>query len=201
MFQNKMPTRYLDQLEFGENFIINFFVICTSRQKYYGNEIKDMHGRKKMHKGVGRQIRRKTTVARPRCTRNDQFKLLKNVDWIHVALNRDQWWVLLTRLYKSDLTKCMEFLDQLGNDQRLNRTSLVLVKKQKRQYEPYIRCFLKSGVQKWLLLLCESWKIKTRTSGYWLTSRHRASCILGQAFHYSPENAFYMFNQQIYFII
>ena len=33
-----------------------------------------------------------------------------------------------------------------------------------------------------------------------LTFRHRASCILGQAFHYSPENAFYIFNQQIYFI-
>ena len=31
--------------------------------------------------------------------------------------------------------------------------------------------------------------------------RHRASCILGQAFRYSPENAFYIFNQQIYFII
>ena len=28
-------------------------------------------------------------------------------------------------------------------------------------------------------------------------------CVLytGQAFHYSPENAFYIFNQQIYFII
>ena len=35
----------------------------------------------------------------------------------------------------------------------------------------------------------------------WLTFRHRASCTLGQAFHYSPENAFYIFNQQIYFII
>ena len=34
-----------------------------------------------------------------------------------------------------------------------------------------------------------------------LTFRHRASCILGQAFHFSPENAFYIFNQQIYFII
>ena len=34
-----------------------------------------------------------------------------------------------------------------------------------------------------------------------LTFRHRASCILGQAFHYSPENAFYVLNQQIYFII
>ena len=31
--------------------------------------------------------------------------------------------------------------------------------------------------------------------------RHRASCILGQAFRYSPANAFYIFNQQIYFII
>ena len=34
-----------------------------------------------------------------------------------------------------------------------------------------------------------------------LTFTHHASCILGQAFRYSPENAFYMFNQQIYFII
>ena len=34
-----------------------------------------------------------------------------------------------------------------------------------------------------------------------LTFRHRASCILRQAFRYSPENAFYIFNQQIYFII
>ena len=34
-----------------------------------------------------------------------------------------------------------------------------------------------------------------------LTFRHHASCILGQAFHCSPENAFYIFNQQIYFII
>ena len=36
---------------------------------------------------------------------------------------------------------------------------------------------------------------------FYLTFRHRAPCILGQAFHYSPENAFYIFNQQIYFII
>ena len=28
-----------------------------------------------------------------------------------------------------------------------------------------------------------------------LTFRHRASCILGQAFHCSPENAFYIFKQ------
>jgi len=34
-----------------------------------------------------------------------------------------------------------------------------------------------------------------------LTFRQRASCVLGQTFHYSPENAFYIFNQQIYFII
>ena len=34
-----------------------------------------------------------------------------------------------------------------------------------------------------------------------LTFRHRASSIQGQAFHYSPEKAFYIFNQQIYFII
>ena len=34
-----------------------------------------------------------------------------------------------------------------------------------------------------------------------LTFRHRACCILGQAFRYSPEKAFYIFKQQIYFII
>ena len=34
-----------------------------------------------------------------------------------------------------------------------------------------------------------------------LTFRHHASCILGQAFRYSQENAFYIFNQQIYFIL
>ena len=42
---------------------------------------------------------------------------------------------------------------------------------------------------------------KTYDSYTLLTFRHRASCILGQAFHYSPENAFYIFNQQIYLII
>jgi len=31
--------------------------------------------------------------------------------------------------------------------------------------------------------------------------RHRVSSILGQEFCCSPENAFYIFNQQIYFII
>jgi len=35
----------------------------------------------------------------------------------------------------------------------------------------------------------------------YLTFRHRVSYILGQAFHYSPENAFYIFIQHIYFII
>jgi len=34
-----------------------------------------------------------------------------------------------------------------------------------------------------------------------LTFRPRASSTIGQAFHYSPENAFYIFNQQIYLII
>ena len=34
-----------------------------------------------------------------------------------------------------------------------------------------------------------------------LTFRYRASCIQGQAFRCSPDNAFYIFNQQIYFII
>jgi len=34
-----------------------------------------------------------------------------------------------------------------------------------------------------------------------LTFRFRASSIQGQMFRYSPENAFYIFNQQIYFII
>ena len=34
-----------------------------------------------------------------------------------------------------------------------------------------------------------------------LNFRHRASCILGQAFRYTSENAFYIFNQKIYFII
>ena len=34
-----------------------------------------------------------------------------------------------------------------------------------------------------------------------LTFRNRVSSILGQAFRYSPQNAFYIFNQQIYFII
>ena len=34
-----------------------------------------------------------------------------------------------------------------------------------------------------------------------LNFKHRASSILGQAFRYYPDNAFYIFNQQIYFII
>ena len=41
--------------------------------------------------------------------------------------------------------------------------------------------------------------LNARSGG--LTFRHRASSIYGQAFRYSPENAFYLFNQQIYFII
>ena len=45
-----------------------------------------------------------------------------------------------------------------------------------------------------VLFGCEAWSLT-------LTFRHRASSILGQAFRYSPENAFYIFNQQIYFIM
>ena len=38
-------------------------------------------------------------------------------------------------------------------------------------------------------------KLARRSEGA-LTFRHRASCILGQAFHCSPENAFYIFNHK-----
>jgi hypothetical protein len=44
-------------------------------------------------------------------------------------------------------------------------------------------------------------KVTKRQLQVSLTFRHRASCILVQAFHFSPENAFYIFNQQMYFII
>ena len=47
----------------------------------------------------------------------------------------------------------------------------------------------------WWRMFIETWPHSE------LTFRHRASSILGQAFRYSPENAFYIFNQQIYFII
>jgi hypothetical protein len=47
----------------------------------------------------------------------------------------------------------------------------------------------------------EKKKNASNSSEFNLTFRHRASCVLGPAFHYSPENAFYIFNQQIYFII
>ena len=46
-----------------------------------------------------------------------------------------------------------------------------------------------------------SWVVTHKPNVVCLTFRHCASCILGQAFHFSPENAFYIFNQQIYFII
>ena len=50
----------------------------------------------------------------------------------------------------------------------------------------------------WCAMLCVTlFSIQLCT----LTFRHRASSIQGQAFRYSPENAFYIFNQQIYFII
>jgi len=47
----------------------------------------------------------------------------------------------------------------------------------------------------------QCWKVNMSDRFALLTFRHRASCILGQAFRYSPENAFCIFNQQIYLII
>ena len=65
-------------------------------------------------------------------------------------------------------------------------------------------CFL----SRWTKLNSFTWGIRfvfvlspSRLSINPLTLRHRASSIQGQAFHYSPENVFYIFNQQIYFII
>ena len=52
-----------------------------------------------------------------------------------------------------------------------------------------------------LIVWSKTIRCDDKQTDHWLTFRHRASCILGQAFHYSPENAFYIFNQQIYFII
>ena len=52
-----------------------------------------------------------------------------------------------------------------------------------------------------LKVLCPVRRPITTLDCVLLTFRHRASFILGQAFHYSPENPFYIFNQQIYFII
>ena len=56
-----------------------------------------------------------------------------------------------------------------------------------------------------MMMMMMMWRRRVRRGGggggkQLLTFRHRASCILGQEFHYSPENAFYIFNQQIYFI-
>ena len=48
---------------------------------------------------------------------------------------------------------------------------------------------------------CNRRSNNAKLRGVSLTFRHRASSILGQAFRYSPESAFYIFNQQIYFII
>ena len=59
-----------------------------------------------------------------------------------------------------------------------------------RQEGKYVINTLRTG-----LLNC----LNARSRG--LTFRQRASCIYGQAFRYSPENAFYIFNQQIYFMI
>jgi len=80
-------------------------------------------------------------------------------------------------------------------------------KVQHTQYENEPRC-VAAAVKYWSvsynacvydlwLRLC----LPVPVTGGALANRHRASCILGQAFRYSPEKAFYIFNQQIYFII
>ena len=59
------------------------------------------------------------------------------------------------------------------------------------------------NLNKLQLQVSESTFMRVQVPELWLcrlTFRHHASSILGQAFHYSPENAFYIFNQQIYFI-
>jgi hypothetical protein len=69
----------------------------------------------------------------------------------------------------------------------------------------YLVIWNPQGLSKPVMGLHYHYKIKVyqlyMSLGSALTFRHRASCILGQTFHYSPENAFYVFNQQIYFII
>ena len=98
----------------------------------------------------------------------------------------------------------------------------------------WVHCSRSSKKIKWLIFFFFVWSLSRLLCHFCLrcsrtlTFRHRASCILGQAFHYSPENAFYIqggsnmtgtnlyvnkckqsrsylnhlvFNQQIYFII
>ena len=66
---------------------------------------------------------------------------------------------------------------------------------------PPLQCgFPSRSVQGVWSCLCMT-HMKQTPLGPQIIFRHRASCILGQAFRYSPENAFYIFNQQIYFII
>ena len=58
-----------------------------------------------------------------------------------------------------------------------------------------------TNVKAVLFYRCETWKNKNKkkinkkkpSCKSLLTFRHRASCVLGQAFHYSPENAFYIY--------
>jgi len=58
-----------------------------------------------------------------------------------------------------------------------------------------------TGSSRLCLELQSYWMISPRSIFILLTFRHRASCILGKAFHYSPENTFLHINQQIYFIM
>ena len=83
----------------------------------------------------------------------------------------------------------------LGNHDLLNIIALVNISIHTCHIISNICCFVR---QTEAIYLANTRKPATN---FLLTFRHRASCILGQAFHYSLENAFYIFNQQIYFII
>ena len=83
-----------------------------------------------------------------------------------------------------------------------------------KKYLLYVKCVVRFSVQlssetflilrrtgRDMIINIHGVQVKYRYACQILTFRQRASCILGQAFHYSPENAFYIFNQQIYFSI
>ena len=92
---------------------------------------------------------------------------------------------LLHQLGPRDLAMRLQKLGKCGGSDRCFR----------------LACLRSRKVWSWTVLINESETSFVFTLHYSLTFRHRASCILGQAFHYFPENAFDIFNQQICFII